>query len=137
MAVFLAEKTKDDVFVLPHIQPNSHGADKLRKEYFPEGVKENKNPDLFFRKRFVDEKCMHPEDISDPKKTKRNIQYKLRDAFEQADDAYVEIPTSIPKDWVESAIKGKLKSSTNFHYVYVRYGDELLTFEGKNKPVSQ
>lgn len=136
MALFLAENTGDNVYVLPHIQPKSPNAERLRREYFPEGVKEDKNPDLFFRKRFVDEKSMNPEDVSDAKKTKRKIQFRLKEAFEQADDAFVEIPTIIPKDWVEGAINGKLKSSTHYHVVYVKYGDEFMMFESINKPAS-
>lgn len=131
MAKFLAEKTAEDVFVLPHFQPTSPAAPKLRKKFFPVGVKNGKNPDLYFRGRFVDEKCMHPEDVSDAKRTKRKIQFKLKEAFEQADDAFVEIPTSIPKDWVDGAVKGKLNSSHSNHVVYVKYGDEFMTFESK------
>lgn len=137
LARFLAEKTGDDVFVLPHFQPTHPASANLRKEYFPEGVKENKNPDLFYRSRFVDEKSMHPEDVSDAKKTKRKIQFRLKEAFEQADDAFIEIPTSIPKEWVESAIRGKLNSSNRYHVVYVKYGSEYMKYESKNKPAPQ
>ena len=128
LARFLAGKTDEDVYVLPHIQPSQKGADKLRKEYFPDGVKEGKNPDLYYRSRFVDEKVMNSTEIVDAKQAKRNIQNRLRDAFRQADDAYLEIPTEYPIDWIENAVKGKLNSSSSRHVVYVKYGDELLIF---------
>ena len=78
--------------------------------------------------------CLQPKEISDAKRTKRKIQFRLKEAFEQADDAYVEIPTSIPRDWVESAIYGKLKSSEHYHIVYVKYGEEFFVRDDKNKP---
>ncbi len=134
MAIFLAEKTGEDVFVMPHFQPSHPASRKLRKEFFPDGVKKDKNPDLYFRARFVDIKCMNPKDVSKARLTKRKIQFKLKEAFEQADDIFVEIPTSIPRDWVESAIKGKLKSSEHYHIVYVKYGEEFFIRDDKNKP---
>lgn len=134
MAIFLAENTKEDVFVMPHFQPSHPASKKLRIVFFPEGVKKDKNPDLYFRGRFVDAKCMNPEDISNAMRTKRKIQFRLKEAFEKADDAFVEIPTSIPRDWVESAIKGKLKSSEHYHIVYVKYGSEFFMRDSKNKP---
>lgn len=130
MAIFLAEKTDEDVFVMPYFQPSHPASRKLRKEFFPEGVKKDKNPDLYFRGRFVDAKCMG-NDPGEKKLAKRNIQNRLRDAFKQADDAYLEIPTSYPLGWIEGAIKGKLKSSLNYHVVYVKYGDRLIILEGK------
>lgn len=131
LAQFLAEQTGDDVYVLPHIQPTLHDAERLRSEYFPDGVKENKNPDLYFRSRFVDEKSMVNDAPTDRKIAKRKIQNRLRDAFQQADDAYLEIPTSYPRGWVEGAIIGKLNSSPLYHIVYVKYGDELLIIMSK------
>ena len=131
LATFLAEKTKEDVFVLPHIQPTEKDAERKRKELFPKGVKENKNPDLYFRKRFVDGKVMTEAPSSDAKLAKRNIQNRLQDAFEQADDALLEIPVLYPKDWINAAIKGKLKSSKHYHVVYVKYGEELIIYDNQ------
>ena len=54
LAKFLAEKTNEPVFVLPHIQPSQRGSVKIREMFFPNGVKENKNPDFYFCGRFVD-----------------------------------------------------------------------------------
>lgn len=136
MASFFVEKMNEDVYLLPHIQPNKMGSELLRRKYFPEGVKEGKNPDMYFRKRFVDIKCMR-EDPSDKMHSKRNIQNKLRDAFEQADDAFLEIPVTYPRGWIEGAVKGKLNLSTHYHVVYVKHGDDLLIFESKKKPASR
>ena len=61
----------------------------------------------------------------------------MKEAFEQADDAYIEIPTTIPKQWVKDAINGKLKTSSHYHVVYVKYGNEYMMFESKNKPAPQ
>ena len=58
MAMFLGEKTKDVVYVLPHIQPTLTGSDELRSKFFPQGVKKGKNPDFYFKGRFVDGKNM-------------------------------------------------------------------------------
>lgn len=130
MAKFLAEKLNEIVYVLPHIQPTSKDAEMLRKEYFPNGVKENKNPDYFFMGRFVDGKKM----ISEPgeiKLTKRKIQKRLNDAFKQADDVFLEIPKSFERKWIEDAVKGELNTSSTYHVVYVKHGDELLRFESK------
>ena len=131
MAHFLADKTDENVYVLPHIQPTQKGAEAMRRKYFPEGVKENKNPDIFFRGRFVDAKSMKEKDIriDQKKQAKHNIQNKLSSGFEQADDVFIEIPTTYPKEWVSEAIKGKLKSCENKHIVYVKYGDNLFVFE--------
>lgn len=129
MATFLANHTQENVFVLPLIQPTLKDATKLRNELFPNGVKKNKNPDYYFRKRFLDAKCMNESVPSTKKLTKRNIQNRLKEAFAQADDAFLEIPVTYPLSWVKDAVKGKLKSSSNQHIVYVRYGDSLLTFE--------
>ena len=137
LAKFLAGKTGEDLYVLPHIQPTAKDAAKLRKEYFPDGVKEGKNPDYFFRKRFMDGKCMTIEELKDPKHTKRSIQNKIKYGFEQADDVLLEIPQTYPIGWINEAVKGKLNSSSHYHIVYVKYGDDLLIFESKNKPTPQ
>lgn len=129
MAMFLAEKTKERIYLLPHIQPTQKDAKRLRKEFFPEGVKENKNPDYFFRGRFVDAKCMSKSELNTQKLTKRNIQNRLKEAFIQADDAYLEIPNTYPRKWVEEAVRGKLNSTTHYHIVYLRYGDEFFVFQ--------
>lgn len=63
------------------------------------------------------------------KTAKRAIQNRLRNAFLQGDDAFLEIPTTFPLGWIEGAIIGKLKSSKKSHIVYVKYGDELFVFE--------
>ena len=133
MATFLGNKTGVMVFILPHIQPTMKDAVKMRKEYLPDGVKENKNPDFYYKGRFVDGKNMTSIEI-DPdnmKAVKRKIQNRISDAFEQADDAFIEIPMSIPVEIVRDAVKGKLASSKNQHIVYVKYGDELLVFGEK------
>ena len=65
------------------------------------------------------------------KAVKRKIQNRFDEAFEQADDAFVEINTSIPVDLVREAVKGKLASSQHRHIVYVKYGEELLMFGDK------
>lgn len=43
LASFLGEKMGDVVYLLPHIQPTQKEASKLRNEFFPKGVKDNKN----------------------------------------------------------------------------------------------
>lgn len=128
LAQFLADKTGEVVYVLPIIQPTQKNAKKLRKEFFPDGVKENKNPDFYFRGRFVDGKSMNDTKPENRKTAKRAIQNRLRNAFLQGNDAFLEIPNTFPLGWIKGAIKGKLKSSKNVHIVYVKYGDELLVF---------
>lgn len=128
LAKFLAGKTNEDLYVLPHIHPTAKNAAKLRKEYFPDGVKEDKNPDYFFRKRFVDGKSANDIEISNVKSLKRKIQKRLGEAFEQADDILIEIPTTISITVIKDAINGKLNSSKHQHNVYVKYGEELLIF---------
>ena len=133
MARFLAEMTQDYIFILPHIQPTQKDSERLRKEYFPKGVKESKNPDYYFRGRFLDGKnmisiIMNPDNS---KAVKRKIQKRIDEAFEQADDAFIEINTSIPMDLVREAIKGKFSSSHHRHIVYVKYGEEVLVFGDK------
>lgn len=130
LASFLGEKMGDVVYLLPHIQPTQKEASKLRNEFFPKGVKDNKNPDFYFRGRFVDGKSMLETSPKDRKVTKRIIQNRLRKAFFQAEDALLEIPTTFPRGWVEGAIRGKQKSSNNHHVIYVKYGDEMLVFNG-------
>ena len=76
------------------------------------------------------------EEPGERRLAKRNIQNRLRDAFLQADDAFLEIPKSYPISWIDGAINGKLNSSTHYHIVYVKYGDELLFYESKKKPTS-
>lgn len=129
LAEFLGENTKETVYVLPHIQPTLRNSDKLRMEFFPRGIKENKNPDYYFRGRFVDGKSMKDTKPENRKTAKRAIQNRLRNAFLQADDAFLEIPITFPLGWIEGAIKGKLKSSNNNHIVYVKYGDKLFVFK--------
>lgn len=129
MAGFLAKKTNENIFILPHIQPTHKEAQKLRNEYFPKGVKHNKNPDFFSKNRFVDAKSMNHSELNTQKLTKRNIQNRLKEAFIQADDAYLETPTSFPVNWVIEAIKGKLNSTSHYHIVYLRHGDNLIIIE--------
>ena len=129
MARFLAQKTKENVYILPLIQPTQKNAKSLRKDYFPEGVKENKNPDFYFRGRFVDGKCMSKSELKTQKLTKRNIQNRLKEAYIQADDAFLEIPLNFPFKWIEEAVRGKLNSMSHFHIVYLEYGDNLFIFQ--------
>lgn len=131
MARFLSEKTSENIYILPHIQPTQKGSQKLRDEYFPNGVKQNKNPDFYFRGRFVDAKSMNRSELNTQKLTKRNIQNRLKEAFVQADDAYLETPSAFPYNWVVEAVKGKLKTMTHHHIVYLRYGEQLLIIEPK------
>lgn len=127
LARFLSEKTDEFVFVLPHIQPTAKDAARLRKEYFPKGVKENKNPDYFFRRRFVDGKILNFE-WTDAENLKSKIQKRLSDAFKQADDAFLEIPETMPMSVVENAINGELKSSKHQHFVYIKHGEDFYIF---------
>lgn len=128
MARFLADKTQDNVFVLPHIQPTQKGAESLRKELFPEGVKDGKNPDYYFRGRFLDGKSMMDIKESDIKTLKRKIQNRLGEAFGQADDALLEIPPFISINLLEDAVKGRLNSSNHKHLVYIKQGETFLVF---------
>lgn len=77
------------------------------------------------------QKCqsMSKSELNTQKLTKRNIQNRLKEAFIQADDAYLEIPNTYPIVWVEEAVRGKLISMTHFHIIYIRYGNELLIFQ--------
>ena len=137
LARFLAGKTDEFVFVLPHIQPTAKDAETLRKKYFPKGVKKDKNPDYFFRGRFMDGKSLTVEELKDTKHTKRTIQNRIKYGFEQADDVLLEVPKTYPIDWIKEAVEGKLNSSSHYHIVYVKHGDDLLIFESKNKPTPQ
>lgn len=127
LAKFLAEKTNEPVFVLPHIQPSQRGSGKIRTLFFPKGVKGNKNPDFYFRGRFVDGKCMVNTEINDIKTSKRKIQNRL--SFTQSDDVLLEIPLTYPKDIIDEAIIGKLNSSKHNHIVYVKYGEVLFIYK--------
>ena len=40
LAMFLAQETLENVYILPHIQPTGKEAERLRKEFFPVGVKQ-------------------------------------------------------------------------------------------------
>ena len=117
LAKFLAEKTNEPVFVLPIIEQLQKNAE-LRKSYFPNGVKDKKNPDFYFRGRFVDGKSMNDSELSDEKHVKRNIQNRIADAFEQANDAYIEIPTTFYKSWILSAVYVKLRNSISKAIIY-------------------
>ena len=133
LATFLAEKTKEKVFLLPIIQPLEKNAE-LRKEYLPNGVKKDKNPDYYFRGRFVDGKNMTNIKFTDnEKKLKAKIQGRLKEAFKQADDAYVEIPLFIDRNLIYSSVNGQLKSSKQEHVVYVKYGIELFIIKKPDK----
>lgn len=127
LATFLAEKTKERVFILPIIQPSMKNSKELREKYFPIGVKENKNPDFYFRGRFVDGKNMTNAKLLDKEKSKRNIQNRL--SFSQSDDILIEIPLIYPQTFIDEAIIGKLNSSKHKHIVYVKYGDELFVYK--------
>ena len=131
LATFLAEKTNEPVFILPHIQPLEKNSE-LRKEYLPNGVKKDKNPDFYFRGRFVDGKNMTGVKFTDDvDKQKDKIQNRLKDAFKQANDILLEISTSYEKKVILSAVKGKLKSSKHFHIVYVKHGNDLFVIKTK------
>jgi len=128
MARFLTEKTKENIYILPLIQPTQKNAENLRKEYFPDGVKINKNPDYYFKGRFVDGKSMMDVKESDIKTIKRKIQNRLSEAFRQADDAFLEIPAFISINLLEDAVKGRLNSSCHKHLVYIKLGETFLIF---------
>lgn len=72
---------------------------------------------------------MSNSELNTQKLTKRNIQNRLKEAFIQADDAYLETPTTFPINWVFDAVKGKLNSMSHYHVVYLRYGKNLITLE--------
>ena len=127
LATFLAEKTKEIVFILPIIQPSIKNSKGLRERYLPVGVKENKNPDFYFRGRFVDGKSMLNSELTDIKKSKRNIQNRL--SFSQSEDILIEIPLLYPKNIIDEAIIGQLNSSKHKHIVYVIYGEELFMYK--------
>ena len=127
LAKFLAEKTNEPVFVLPHIQPSLKNSVVLRSNFLPQGVKANKNPDFYFRGRFVDGKCITNTELVNRKKLKRKIQNRL--SFSQSDDVLLEIPLTYPKDIIDEAIIGKLNSSKHMHIVYVKYGETLFVYK--------
>ena len=126
LAKFLAEKTNEPVFVLPHIQPSLKNSVVLRSNFLPQGVKANKNPDFYFRGRFVDGKCFL-YDFLKSYYLKRKIQNRL--SFLQSDDVLLEIPLTYPKDIIDEAIIGKLNSSKHMHIVYVKYGETLFVYK--------
>lgn len=134
LATFLAEKTKEIVFILPIIQPSIKNSKELRERYLPVGVKENKNPDFYFRGRFVDGKSMTNITFTDDEELfKRKIQSRIKEAFTQADDVFIEIPTMFFKSWILSSVYGKLNSSKHSHIVYIKYGDELIKIKKPDK----
>ena len=128
MAMFLADNTKENIYILPLIQPTQKNAESLRREYFPEGVKNGKNPDYYFRGRFVDGKSMIDVKESEIKTIKRKIQNRLSKAFRQADDAFLEIPDFISINLLEDAVRGRLNSSRHKHLVYIKQGETFLVF---------
>ena len=134
LATFLAEKTKENVYILPIIQPSIKNSKELRNKYFPIGVKKNKNPDFYFRGRFVDGKNMTGVKFTDDvDKLRDKIQGRLKDAFKQANDAFVEIPLFIDRNIIYSSVNGQLNSSKNYHIVYIKYGDEFFTIKKPDK----
>ncbi len=133
LATFLAEKTKEKIFILPIIQPLTNNAD-LRNEYLPKGVKKDKNPDFYFRARFVDGKNMTTIDFTDNEnKLRAKIQGRLKEAFKQANDALVEVPLLIDRSIIYSSVNGQLNPSKNNHIVYIKYGEEFFTIKKPDK----
>ena len=63
------------------------------------------------------------------KQAKRKIQDRLKGAFEQADDCYIEIPLTYRRSLVEQAIRGQLNSSHHNHIVYVNHGGVFFKIE--------
>ena len=134
LATFLAEKTREKVFILPIIQPSMKNSKELREKYLPVGVKENKNPDFYFRGRFVDGKNMTKIEFTDDKELlKGKIRNRLKDAFKQADDALVEMPLFIDRNTIYNSVNSQLNSSKNKHTVYIKYGDELFIIKKPDK----
>lgn len=132
-ATFLAEKTREKVFILPIFQPLEKNAE-LRNEYLPNGVKKDKNPDFYFRGRFVDGKNMTKIEFTDDKELlKGKIRNRLKDAFKQADDALVETPLFIDRNTIYNSVNSQLNSSKNKHTVYIKYGDELFIIKKPDK----
>lgn len=129
MARFLGEMTREPVYVLPHIQPTLKNADLLRKELLPSGVKKNKNPDFYYKGRFVDGKSITVYDLKEADRAKRNIQKKIKVGLKQADDILLEIPESYPLSWINNAVQGELNSLSHNHIIYVKYCDKLLIFK--------
>ncbi|MBR5433943.1 MAG: hypothetical protein IK117_05875 [Bacteroidales bacterium] len=125
---------KISYFVLPHIQPSLRNSNALRAEFLPKGVKENKNPDFYFCGRFVDGKSMTNITFTDDEELfKRKIQSRIKEAFTQADDVFIEIPTTFYKSWILSSVYGKLNSSKHSHIVYIKYGNELIKIKKPDK----
>lgn len=137
LAKFLAEKTNELVFVLPHIQPSLKNSVVLRSNFLPQGVKVNKNPDFYFRGRFVDGKSMtNIQFTTDGEKIRSKIQGRIKESFKQANDAFIEIPTFIERSLIYSSVNGQLNSSKNNHIVYIKYGDEFFTIKKPDKLLS-
>ena len=87
-----------------------------------------KNPDYYFRGRFVDGKSMMDVKESDIKTIKRKIQNRLSEAFRQADDVILEVPAFISKILLEDAVRGRLNTSHHEHLVYIKQGETFLVF---------
>lgn len=102
----VADLLGETVYLLPRINPSLEDAARLRKEYLPEGVFENKNPDFLIKGLIAEGKTINYNKTKrySRENIKQIIENHIKKAKKQADNMVFNILGDIPKEWIDQTI---------------------------------
>lgn len=122
----IAAKIKDNVYLLPRLDPYDPRLTPLRKTLLIKGIEENKSPDFMIKGRFFEGKCLFGLKNYERAYVKQAIENRIKKAKQQADNIILEIPSRVPRKYIEETVKNYLNRSNKNREIWVLWKNKLL-----------
>lgn len=130
LAVFIADKLGNKVYLLPRLDPRNTAQAALRSTLLPPKVPEGKNSDFYIGGLIFEGKCMTGlEPNCSNKKYHNDILNRIKDAKEQGENIVLEIPTFVSRKTISKTINGYLKQSSKQRIIIVKHGIKCYVYK--------
>lgn len=131
-AIFLKEKMKVPVWILPRLNSNTEQDLNMRNRLLP-FAKPKKNPDFLIGGRTFDAKDMFNIEAKEKESVINSIKNHIKSAKMQADNVILRIPKWVKRSWINNAVKGFLARSNHDRIIIVIINNKTIVYK-KNLP---
>lgn len=136
LAIFLYNKLRRKVYLLPRLDPLNPIESKLRKSLLPKGVFEGKNPDFLINGELFDAKSML--DVGKDKgrhmtdeEQKKALETRFKKAKKQATNFMIEVPEYFSDEQIKNTTRNYLNRSKSNRTIMIKRGDSLHIYKKK------
>lgn len=131
IATFIGNKIKDNVYMLPLLDPSNEKLTALRKSLLPRGVYDGKNADFLILGKIFEAKSMLDIKNFNQLAVKRGIENRLKKAKKQADNIILEITSNIKRKYIDNTINNYLSRTSKDREIWVIWKNKLIKYRKK------